>query len=129
MKLVNREIMNDEDKVVATLTNRNTVKYEPGMAGPYKKRIEALLTELGIVPAADSDEDNKGGDQEKNQGQQSEQAKKSETTVDIAAIPDSALPPFNKVQGVKTPGFGDWIKKHNLNTEQTGALVRRLEKR
>ena len=44
----------------------------------------------------------------------------------VGTIPDEELPPFTPEMGVNTPGFGDYIKKHNLNKEQTAALIKRI---
>lgn len=47
---------------------------------------------------------------------------------EIDTIPAEQLPVFNKEYGINTPGFLEWVKKHNLSNKQITALVKRLEK-
>ena len=44
----------------------------------------------------------------------------------VGTIPEEELPPFDPLLGVDTPGFQTYIEKHNLNVEQTAALIRRI---
>jgi len=47
----------------------------------------------------------------------------------IADIPDDRLPPFDPRLGVSTPGFQEFVKRNNLDREQTVSLIRRLERK
>jgi len=46
----------------------------------------------------------------------------------VDSIPEEELPPYSAQMGVNTPGFGDYIKKHKLNKEQTEALIKRIRR-
>ena len=47
----------------------------------------------------------------------------------ISTIPVDELPEFSREYGVNTPGFGEFVKRHNLTSLQVAALVKRLENR
>jgi hypothetical protein len=46
---------------------------------------------------------------------------------DVFELPAAELPPFNAVEGVQTPGFMEFCRKHNMNDTQIGLLVRKME--
>ena len=60
---------------------------------------------------------------------QEEQTEPVNAALMIADIPESLLPPFDKMLGTLTPGFAEFVEKHDLTAEQEKALVLRLEKR
>lgn len=43
-----------------------------------------------------------------------------------STIPENMLPPFDAQLGINTPGFGEFVSKHQLNKEQVDALIKRI---
>lgn len=91
-----------DEKLVAAINAAGGLDFEPGMAGPYKAKVIEFLN-------GESTDKTDGTD------------KTDLTEVD-------GLPPFKRSQGVKTPGFQEWVKARNLSNEQISAIIRRCER-
>lgn len=101
-----------DEKLVATLNEAGGLDFEPGMAGPYKAKVIEFLN----------------GEPES--GPELPQAGQTGPTSPTGQTADAAdeLPPFKRSEGVKTPGFQDWVKARNLSNEQIAAIIRRCER-
>ena len=55
-----------------------------------------------------------------------EEKPQTEAEWQIGTIPDDELPPFSAEHGTSTPGFREYVEKHNLNNEQVRALIKRI---
>ena len=145
MKLSNysmegRQIFSDKGRLVATLNSEGIPVMAPGMAGAHSAGVQEFLNHFGEnkPKAKDDIPETRAGEQVKlaapaQQAQDSEPAKTDMSEAgtadwEISTIPESSLPPFDKAQGVYTPGFQDFINKHSLTELQVAALIKRLSR-
>lgn len=103
-------------RLVGTRLEDGVIRYEPGMAGPHKRRLETFLA--GPVK-----------DIETPSVELDFAMPASMPTVEPCKKMADELPPFDKTLGVYTPGFREYVESRRLTIEEQSALIRRLEKR
>ena len=102
-----------------------------------------IAEESGLAPAAPPPEEKEVSDTTVIMGQngrvyvgavpiehveppQEQQVPQTDAEWQVGTIPEEELPPFSPQLGTGTPGFQEYITKHNLNNEQVNALIRRI---
>jgi len=152
-----REIHSDKGRLVATLDDDGNLIFAPGMAGAHSRAVRDFLksdmsdksdksddtppamppfepptAENDPAPAAEGTTNVFVGEVPRKPSPPAPEAAPAEQPgADewfISTIPDDQLPPFSPEFGVETPGFPEFVKKHELTTPQVAALIKRLTK-
>ncbi len=142
-------------KQVAHLDDGNAVIFEPGCAGPHTRQLADWLRENGlqfanlpapvssappappvppVLPKTEIPKEKAvtlagAADDASGNSDEAEKTPPSPAKLVIEDIPAELLPPFDPMLGTSTPGFGDYVRRHKLNKDQVGALLRRLERK
>ncbi len=134
-------------KEVAALNDQNNVDFGKGMAQAHKNQLNQWMLDNGMkfgnmpvqpdtLPGAKQNDDSgiDTGEQSipqdkanTDQPQFDKKEKAARKRMIIADIPEDQLPPFDKRLGRLTPRLQEYIDYHQLDDEQTKALIIRLE--
>lgn len=122
-----RQIFSSKGKLVATLNDDGVPVMAPGMAGPHSAGVKKFLEEKGN-PAVVKENLTTENPAPKQKELKSDEVEESKESWEISTIPEDLLPPFSKQFGVNTPGFSEFVTKHQLSETQIELLIKRLSK-